>query len=149
MVLCLFSWLIFRNNLEIISKTAFNKIGTLIRSMKFLSSEVVLYLYQSTVWLCMAYCCRLWAGAPTCYLEFLDKLKKHIFRTVAPSLLASYAPLAHHWDVASLNFSYRYYFGNCLSELAQLVPLPHFREKAILYFDRLCERLFFIFFRKF
>ena len=29
----------------------------------------------------MEYCCRVWAGAPSCYLELLDKLQKPIYRT--------------------------------------------------------------------
>ena len=49
-----------------IAKTASKKIGVLIRSMKFLSPEVVLYLYKSTIRLCMEYCCRVWTGAPSC-----------------------------------------------------------------------------------
>ena len=48
-----------------IAKTASKKIGTLIRSMKFLSPEVVLYLSKSTIRPCMEYCCHVWAGAPT------------------------------------------------------------------------------------
>ena len=48
------------------------------------------------------YCCRVWAGAPSSYLELLDKLQKWISRTVAPSLAASLEPLAHHQKVASL-----------------------------------------------
>ena len=48
-------------------KTASKKIGALIRSMKFLSSEVALYLYKSTIHPCMKYCCHVWAGAPSCY----------------------------------------------------------------------------------
>ena len=40
-----------------IAKTASKKIGTLIRSMKFLSPEVALYLYKSTIRLCMEHCC--------------------------------------------------------------------------------------------
>ena len=59
-----------------IAKTASKKIGALIRSMKFLSPEVALYLYKSTIRPCMEYCCHVWAGAPSCYLELLDKLQK-------------------------------------------------------------------------
>ena len=70
-----------------IAKTASKKIGAMIRFMKFLSPEFVLYLYNSTIWPCMEYCCHLWAGAPSCYLESLDKLQKWIWRTVAPSPL--------------------------------------------------------------
>ena len=78
-----------------IAKTANQKIGALFRSMKFLSSEVALYLYKSTMRPCMEYCCHVWAGTPSCYLDFLDKLQKRICRTVGPSLTASLEPLAH------------------------------------------------------
>ena len=69
--------------------------------MKFLSPEVGLYLYKSTIRLCMEYYCHLWSGAPSCYLELLDKLQKRLCRTVGPSLAASLEPLALHQNVAS------------------------------------------------
>ena len=59
-----------------IGKTASKKIGALIHSMKFLSSEVALYLYKSTIQPCIEYCCHVWAGAPNCHLELLNKLQK-------------------------------------------------------------------------
>ena len=120
-----------------IAKTASKKIGALIRSMKFLSPEIALYLYKSTIRPCMEYCCHVWAGAPSCCLELLDKLQKRICRTVGPSLAASLEPLAHRRNVASLSLFYRYYFGRCSSELAQLVPLPYYRGRSTRYSDRL------------
>ena len=54
-----------------IAKTASKKIGALIRSMKLFSPEDALYLYKSTIQSCMEYCCHVWAGAPSCYLESL------------------------------------------------------------------------------
>ena len=120
-----------------VAKAASKKIGALIRSMKFLSPEVALYLYKSIIRPCMEYCCHVWAGAPTCYLELLDKLQKRICRTVGPSLAVSLEPLAHHQNVASLSLFYRYYFGRCSSELAQLVPLPYSRGRSTCYSDRL------------
>ena len=107
-----------------IAKTASKKTRALIRSMKFLSPEVALYLYKSTIRPCMEYCCHVWAGAPSCYLELLDKLQKQICRTVCPSLAASLEPLTHRRNVASLSLFYRYYFSRCSSKLAQLVLLP-------------------------
>ena len=59
----------------------------------------------------------------SCCLELLDKLQKRTCRTVGPSLAASLEPLAHRRNVASLSLFYRYYFGRCSSELAELVPL--------------------------
>ena len=118
-----------------IAKTASKKIGALIRSMMFFSPEVALYLYKYIIRPCMEYCCHVWAGAPSCYLELLDRLQKRIFRTGGPSLVASLEPLAHRRNVASLSLFYRYYFGRC--ELAQLVPLPYSRGRSTRYSDRL------------
>ena len=120
-----------------VAKTASKKIGALIRSMKFLSPEVALHLYKSTIRPCMEYCCNVWAGAPSCYLELLDKLQKRICRDVGSSLAASLEPLAHRRNVASLSLFYRYYFGRCSSELAQLVPLGYSRGRSTCYCDRL------------
>ena len=75
--------------------------------------------------------------APSCYLELLDKLQKRICRTVGPSLAASLEPLAHRRNVASLSLFYRYYFGRCSSELAQLVRFPYSRGRSTRYSDRL------------
>ena len=101
-----------------IAKTASKKIGALICSMKFLSPEVALYLYKSTICPCMEYCCHVWAGAPSCYLELLDKLQKRICRTVGLSLAASLEPLAHCRNVVSLSHFYRH------TEFCQLWIFP-------------------------
>ena len=71
------------------------KIGALIRSVKLLPPEVVLYLYKSTIQPCMEYCYHVWTDAPSCNLELLDKLQKRICRTIGPWLAASLKPLAH------------------------------------------------------
>ena len=105
------------------AKTAAKNIGALMRSVRFLSPEVALYHCKSTIRPCLEYCCHVWAGAPSCYLDFLDKLLKRVCRTVCPSLAASLELLAHCRNVASLSLCYRYYFGRCSSELAQLAPL--------------------------
>ena len=120
-----------------IAKTISKKIGTSIHSMKFLSHEVALYLYKSTIWSCMEYCCHVWAGAHGCYLELFDKLQKQIRRTVGPSLATSHEPLAHHQNVACLSLFYRYYSGRCSSGMAQVVPLPYPRGRSTHCSDRL------------
>ena len=57
-----------------IAKTTSKKIGALIRSMKFLSPEVALYLYKSIIRPCMEYYCHVWAGAPRCYGSHLNRI---------------------------------------------------------------------------
>ena len=116
-----------------IAKTSARKIGALIWSMIFLSLEVALYLYKSTIQPCMEYCSHVWAGAPSCYLldkELLDKLQKQICRTAGSSLAASLKSLVHCWNVASLSLFYRCYFGRCSSRLIQLALLPYFQGRS-------------------
>ena len=68
-----------------IAKTASKKFGALIRSVRFLSPEVALYLYKSTICPRMEYCCHVWAGAPSYYLELLGKLKnEYILQLLHP-----------------------------------------------------------------
>ena len=124
--------------LSLLLKLPPSKIGTLICSMKFLSPEVTLYLYKSTIQSCMEDCCHDWAGTPKYYLELLNKLQKQICRTVVgPSIASSLEPLAHCRNVASLCFFlYKYYFGRCSFELAQLVLLPDSWGNSTRYSDR-------------
>ena len=82
-------------------------------------------------------CCHFWFGAPSYYLELLDKLQKQICRIAGPSLATSLEPLTHRQKVASLSLFYRYYFGRCSSELAQLVPLYFSQGRSTCYSDRL------------
>ena len=78
------------SNIVSIAKTFYENIGTLILSIKLLSLEVALYLCKSTMRPLMEYCCQVCAGAPSCYLDMLDKLQKRIPSTVGPSLAASF-----------------------------------------------------------
>ena len=82
-------------------KTASRKIGALIHSVRFLSPEIALYLYKSTIHPCMKYCCHVWVGAPSCYLELLDKLQKrnaglfvlHLLLLLNPWLIVEMRPV--------------------------------------------------------
>ena len=118
------------------AKTASKNIGALIHSMKFLS-KVAVYLYNSTICSCIEYCCHIKAGAPICYLQLLDKLQKLICRTAGPSLATSLELLAHCQNVATSSLFYRYYFGSCSSELAELVPCLFSSGRSTCCFDRL------------
>ena len=85
----------------------------------------------------MKNCCHVWAGTSSRYLELLDKLRKQICRTVGPLLAASLAPLDHRRNVATSSLFYRYYFGRCSFEMAELVPLPCPHGRSIHYSARL------------
>ena len=62
------------------------------------------------------------------------------YRNGYAELLVLLEPLAHCRNVARLSLFYKYYFGRCSSELAQLAqlaPLPYSRERCTRYSDRL------------
>ena len=99
-----------------VAKSAAKKIRALICSMMFLSPDVALYFYESTIRPCMEYCCHVWTGARSSYLLPLYNLC---------------------FTVESLSIFYRYYFGSCSSKLAQLVPLPYSQGRSTRYSDKL------------
>ena len=88
-----------------VCRTVSKKIRSLICSIKFLFSEDALFLYKSTIQPYLEYCCHVWAGAPSCFLEMLVKLQKRICRTVGWSFASSSWPLGHRLNAASLILS--------------------------------------------
>ena len=96
-------------------------------------------LYKSTLRSCMEYCCHIWAGAPSCYLEMLGELQKRICRTVGLLHATFLEPLTHLRNNASLSLFCRYYFGRCLSELTQPVPPSYSCGRSTRYSDRLYD----------
>ena len=67
-----------------ITKTASKKVDSFYKVSFSWACFVSVQIY---ICLCMEYCCHVWAGTPSCYLELLDKLQKQICRTIGPSLV--------------------------------------------------------------
>ena len=67
----------------------------------------------------------------------LDKLQIRVCRTAGWILGASLETLGHRWNVISFSLFYKYYFGRCSSELAELVPLPCSCGRYTRYSDNL------------
>ena len=86
------------------SKTSSKNTEALLRSMKFLFPDVAFYLYKSTIQSFMEYCCYIWAGAFSCYLDMLDKLQKWICETAVYSLTTFLKPLLYFENLSSLSF---------------------------------------------
>ena len=55
----------------------------------------------------MEYYCHSWDGAPSRYLDMLNKLEKQVFRIVGPTYAASLELLGHRRNVASVSLFYR------------------------------------------
>ena len=96
----LLNWNLGLLNVPII-KTASKKIGTLICSVKFLFPVLDFYFYKSIIQPCIEYCCHVWTGTPSRYLDILDELQKRICRAIGPSLAASLEPLALYRNATS------------------------------------------------
>ena len=117
-----------------IAKSASKKIGALIHSMKFLSPEVALYLYKlpyvwnTVVMSGLMFLVAIW----NCWISYRNR-----YAGLLVPLAASLEPLTHHQNVTSLSLLFRYYFGRCLSELAQLIPCPYSQGRSTRYSDRL------------
>ena len=76
-------------------------------------------------------------------LAYATKTRVHLFPETwlsgPGSLAVSLEPLTHYQNVATLSLFYRYYFGRCSSELAELVPLPYSQVSSTHYSDRLYD----------
>ena len=70
-----------------IAKTSSKKIEFLISSVKFVSPEVVHYLYKSILHGILL--SRVWDVVTSCYYDMLDNLQKLVFGAVGPTLAAS------------------------------------------------------------
>ena len=110
-----------------VTKTASKRTGTFIGSMKFLSPQVVLYVYKSTIHPCMEYCCHVWTGASSCYLEFFEQATKTNMQDCWPFTCC------FSWALGSSSKCGQ----RASSVLAQPVPLPFSWGRHTCYSDRL------------
>ena len=82
----------------------------------------------------MEYCCHVLTGAASCISNFWISDRNGY----AVVLVLHLRPLlAHRQNLARLSVLYRYYFGRCSSELAQLIPIAYSRGRSTRYSDRL------------
>ena len=109
--------------------------------MKFLSPEITLYIYKSTIWSCIEYCCNTWAGALVATWSCQTNYKNEYAGLLLLHLLLLLNPQAHSRNVARLNLFYSYYFGRCSSELSKLVPFHFIKDDLLLI---LIDRMIFL-----
>ena len=84
--LTFFSKLNWGSYIVSIAITVSKKMGSMIRSMKFLSPEVAVNFHKFTIQPCLEYYCHVWTGAPSCYRNMLDKLQKLISKTAGTAI---------------------------------------------------------------
>ena len=111
-----------------VTKSAFKKIGVLIRSMKVLSLDVAMYLYKYNILSGLVLLAATW--------KYQISYKNVYVGLLVLQSVPLFNLLTHRQNVASLSLFYWYYFGICSSELAQLVPLPYSQGRSTRYSDR-------------
>ena len=114
---------------------ALQEIESLIHSMKFLSPEVALYLYKSTIRSCMEYCYHVWAGASSCYLELFDATKTNM-RGCWP-ITCCFSSTFGSLSKCSQLKSFLQVICRYSSELAEMVPFPYSQVRSTRYSNRL------------
>ena len=103
------------NHLEELRRTA---VGLPCRYLRWSLDCFVMQSYS------LQYCCYVWTGAPSRYLEMFDKPQKQACR-IAESSLTLHSLVPHRRNVAGLNFFFsRYYFRRCSSELSACFLSP-------------------------
>ena len=99
------------------------KLGMLYRLKNFFTPEQLLSLYMGHIRPCMEYASHIWSGSS--HVSLLDKVEKKAFRLInLPKLTNSIQPLYQRRDVGTLSLFYRYYNGQCSSEISDCVPKP-------------------------
>ena len=85
--------------------------------------EQMLTLYKAQIRPSLEYCSHIWSSVPKHTLGLLDSIQKRAIRLIAnPELTRHLDSLEHRRKVADLCLYYRYYYGKCSSELANLIP---------------------------
>jgi len=106
-----------------IAQSASKRVGCLYRAQKYLPPDaVLLYLYKTTIYPVMEYCCYIWSGAPAYHLLLLDRLQKRIVNLVGAEMGSTLHPLSHRRSIATLSLFSRYFHGKCSVGLSNLVP---------------------------
>ena len=114
------SW---NSHITTIATRASQKLGFLFRARKYFSPPQLLLIYKAQIQTLMEYGCHIWGGALLSALSVLDRLQRKAIRLINDgSLTSSLQSLSHLRTVSSLCLLYRYFPGQCSSELRDSVP---------------------------
>jgi len=106
-----------------VAKKAAQSIGFLNRCKKYFTPLDLRNIYTSYIRPKMEYNSHIWAGAPRSSLQFLDRIQERAKRLIGDDeASSSLSPLGHRRDVGCLTLLYRYFHGECASEIRDLMP---------------------------
>ena len=111
-----------------IAKTTSKKIGILIRCVRFLSPEVALYLYKSTIWNSVVMSgLVLLVATWNCWISYKNRY--------ARLLVLHLLPLLNHWLIMEIKVTLKPKIASCSSEQGELVLLLYSQGRSIILID--------------
>ena len=118
--------------IEAKAQLAAKKLGILAKVRRYFTAEQLLKLYKAQVRSCMEYCYHLWDGSAKYQLDALESIDRRAKRLIGnDALVASkLQSLEHRRRVASLSVFYRLHFGECATELHELIPPSPFHHRT-------------------
>ena len=118
--------------IEAKAQLAAKKLGILAKVRQYFTPEQLLKLYQAQVRSCMEYCSHLWDGSARYQLDALEAIERRARRIISNDALVEsrLQSLEHRRRVASLSVFYRLHFGECASELHNLIPPSPFHHRT-------------------
>lgn len=112
-----------------LAKTASMKLGVLRRLRQFFSPLQLLTLCKGLIRPCMEYSSHVWGGSS--HTALLDRVESKALRLInSPPLTNCLQSLSHRRNVASLSIFYRYFHGNCSTDLANCMPRLFLRPRC-------------------
>ena len=118
--------------IEAKAQVAAKKLGILAKVRRYFTPDQLLKLYQAQVRSCMEYCSHLWDGSARYQLDALESIEKRAKRIIGNDKLveSKLQSLEHRRRVASLSVFYRLHFGECATELHNLIPPSPFHHRT-------------------
>lgn len=105
-----------------VAKKASSRLAVLWRARKYFNPNQLLVLYKAQIRPVMEYCSHIW---PQSACHILDRIQSKAVRLIGEAALTdSLQSLGHRRRVSCLALFYKYYFGQCSAEIANIVPKP-------------------------
>lgn len=115
--------LIWHDHIESIAKKAACRLGFLRRSKQYFSSSNLSLIYKAFIRPILEYNSHIWAGASASSKNIIDSIQRRAFRIIHDeSIINSYQTLEHRRSVAVLSLFYRYFHGDCSTEIFNIIP---------------------------
>jgi len=106
-----------------VAKNAAKRLGFLRRCRNYFSPKELAVIYKAYVRPLLEFDSHLWIGAPPTTLNLVERLQKKAFRLIGDvNITNQIDSLEHRRKVGAVTLFYRYFYGQCSSEILGLIP---------------------------